>query len=130
MLNWIVGNRTDYLHKMDLELNNLQKLIYCKTKQTKPSSSAIITFGVIPLRKAWTPSIFYLLFTGKKNDVTIATLSIILYRDSSHLNSETPYPTCHRKGNMFRKMKKSLKSSLCVTCRLWRRSWMNTYLAD
>ena len=34
MLNWIVLNRTDYLHKMDLALNNLQKLICHKTQQT------------------------------------------------------------------------------------------------
>ena len=37
MLNWIVLNRTDYLHKMDLALNNLQRLIYHKTQQTKPN---------------------------------------------------------------------------------------------
>ena len=34
MLNWIVLNRTDYLHKMDLALNNLQRLICHKTQQT------------------------------------------------------------------------------------------------
>ena len=33
MLNWIVLNRTDYLHKMDLALNNLQRLICHKTQQ-------------------------------------------------------------------------------------------------
>ena len=36
MLNWIVLNRTDYLHKMDLALNNLQRLICHQTQQTKP----------------------------------------------------------------------------------------------
>ena len=39
MLNEIVCNRTDYLHKNDLALNNLQKLICYKTlptNQTKP----------------------------------------------------------------------------------------------
>ena len=34
MLNWIVLNRTDYLHEMDLVLNNLQSLICDKTQQT------------------------------------------------------------------------------------------------
>ena len=34
MLNWIVWNRTDYLHKMDLALNNLQRLICYKTQTT------------------------------------------------------------------------------------------------
>ena len=34
MLNWIVLNRADYLHKMDLALNNLQMLICHKTQQT------------------------------------------------------------------------------------------------
>ena len=34
MLNWIVLNRTDYLHKMDLALNNLQRLICHKTQPT------------------------------------------------------------------------------------------------
>ena len=45
MLNWIVWNRTDYLHKMDLALNNLQRLMRHKTQpnktnQTKPSPAA------------------------------------------------------------------------------------------
>ena len=34
MLNKIVWNRTLYLYKMDLALNNLQKLIYNKTQTT------------------------------------------------------------------------------------------------
>ena len=34
MLNRIVSNRTDYLYKMDLSLNNLQRLIYHKTQPT------------------------------------------------------------------------------------------------
>ena len=36
MLNWTVFNRTDYLHKKDLALNNLKRLICYKTQQTKP----------------------------------------------------------------------------------------------
>ena len=36
MLNRIVLNKTDYLHKLDLALNNLQRLICYKTQQTKP----------------------------------------------------------------------------------------------
>ena len=32
MLKWIAYNRTDYLHKMDLALNNLQRLICHKTQ--------------------------------------------------------------------------------------------------
>ena len=34
MLNWIVWNRTDYLYKIDLALNNLQRLICHKTQTT------------------------------------------------------------------------------------------------
>ena len=34
-LNWIVWHRTDYLYKMDLSLNNLQRLIYHKIQPTK-----------------------------------------------------------------------------------------------
>ena len=34
MLNWIVRNRTEYCIKMDLVLNNLQRLICNKTKPT------------------------------------------------------------------------------------------------
>ena len=52
MLNWTVFNRTDYLHKMDLALNNLQRLICHKTKQTKPNPkfpSIKMTFGQILL---------------------------------------------------------------------------------
>ena len=37
MLILIVWNRTDYLHKMDLALNNLQWLICHKSQTTKPS---------------------------------------------------------------------------------------------
>ena len=33
-LNWIVWNSTDYLYKIDLALNNLQKLICHKTQPT------------------------------------------------------------------------------------------------
>ena len=36
MLNWIDLNRTDYSQKMDLALNNLQRLICHKTQQRKP----------------------------------------------------------------------------------------------
>ena len=32
--NWIVGSRTDYLQKMDMALNNLQRLICHKTQPT------------------------------------------------------------------------------------------------
>ena len=39
MLNGIVLKRTDYLHKMDLALNNLQRLICHKTQQTKPNQT-------------------------------------------------------------------------------------------
>ena len=38
MLNWIVWNRTDYLHKMDLVLSNLQRLICHKTPTTNHST--------------------------------------------------------------------------------------------
>ena len=44
MLNWILWNRTDYLHKMDLALNNLRGLICHKTKQTKPNQSSSSNF--------------------------------------------------------------------------------------
>ena len=37
MLNWIIFNKTDYLHKNGFGVNNLQRLIYHKTKQTKPT---------------------------------------------------------------------------------------------
>ena len=39
MLNWIVLNRTDYLHKIDLALNNLRRLIHHKTQQTKQNQT-------------------------------------------------------------------------------------------
>ena len=46
MLNWIVLNGTDYLIKMDLALNNLQRLICHKTKpnQTKPNQYIFFPF--------------------------------------------------------------------------------------
>ena len=35
MLNWIVWNRTNHLYKMDLALNNLERLICHKIKTNK-----------------------------------------------------------------------------------------------
>ena len=40
MLNWIALNRTDYI-KMDLALNNLQRLICYKTQQTKQNKTKL-----------------------------------------------------------------------------------------
>ena len=39
MLNWIVWNRTDYLNKIDLVLNNLQTFIWHKTLTTTTALS-------------------------------------------------------------------------------------------
>ena len=39
MLNCIVLNRTDYLHKNGFGVNNLQRLICHKTQQTKPNQT-------------------------------------------------------------------------------------------
>ena len=49
MLNWIVLNRNDYLHKMDLALNNLQELICHKTQQTKANQPGIEPWSPEPL---------------------------------------------------------------------------------
>ena len=46
MLNWIVWNRTDYFHKMDLALNNLQRLI-CHKKAKQPNLALL--FLELPL---------------------------------------------------------------------------------
>ena len=40
MLNWIVWNKTVYLYKMDLALNNLQRLI-CHKTQTQISKQTV-----------------------------------------------------------------------------------------
>ena len=40
MLNWIVWNRTDYLYKKGLALNNLQLLIFLKTKTNKQTNNS------------------------------------------------------------------------------------------
>ena len=48
MLNLTVLNRTDYLHKMDLALNNLQRLICHKTQQTKPNLPGLLYFTLDP----------------------------------------------------------------------------------
>ena len=53
MLNWIAFNRTDHLHKMDLALNNLQRLICHKTQQTKQNKTnqiPIWKLGNIPIK--------------------------------------------------------------------------------
>ena len=42
MLNRIVLNRTDYLYKMDLGLNNLQMLIFHKTQITTQRTLEVI----------------------------------------------------------------------------------------
>ena len=44
-LNWIVFNRTDYLHKMDLALNNLQRLICHK----HPTNQTLKTVWVVAI---------------------------------------------------------------------------------
>ena len=43
MLNWIVLNRTDYFHKVDLTFNNLQKLIYHKNQPTNQPTNQLRT---------------------------------------------------------------------------------------
>ena len=44
MLNWISWNKTVYMYKMDLALNNLHWIICYKTKpnQTKPNQTKLI----------------------------------------------------------------------------------------
>ena len=42
MLNWFVCNRTDYLYKMDLALNNLQRLMGHKTPKTNQPNDQIV----------------------------------------------------------------------------------------
>ena len=44
MLNWIVLNRTDYLHKMDLALNNIHRLICHKNQPTNQPSISLYFF--------------------------------------------------------------------------------------
>ena len=39
MLNWTVSNRTVYLYKMDVALNNLQWLICYKTQTNQPTNN-------------------------------------------------------------------------------------------
>ena len=46
MLNWIVWNRTDYLKKTDLALNNQQKYIYIENQPTnQPKNQPINTWN-------------------------------------------------------------------------------------
>ena len=42
MLNWIVWNRTDYLYKKNLALNNLQMLICHKNPTNQPTNQVEI----------------------------------------------------------------------------------------
>ena len=46
MLNRIVLNRTDHLHKMDLALNNLQRLIWYINVTMIPTVAGVL--GTIP----------------------------------------------------------------------------------
>ena len=46
MLKWIVWNRTDYLYKMNLALNNLQKLICHKNQPTIYDIFSVIWFRI------------------------------------------------------------------------------------
>ena len=45
MLKWIVLSRTVYLYKLDLALNNLQRLICHKTQQTNSCAFFVFLFG-------------------------------------------------------------------------------------
>ena len=71
MLNWIVLNRTDYLHKMDLALNNLQRLICHKTQQTnqptKPSIHATWLRPTLLGSQGGIPPAYHLLWQGLIN---------------------------------------------------------------
>ena len=52
MLNWIVLNRADYLHKMDLALNNLQRLKCHKIQQTNQPNNGKMATIVVGATKA------------------------------------------------------------------------------
>ena len=56
MLNWIVWNVTDYLHKNGFGLNNLQRLICHKTQPTKPNQTWL--FNCVYLENVFTNHIF------------------------------------------------------------------------
>ena len=51
MLNWIVWNRTVYLYKMDLALNNLLRWYIIKHKQPTNLSSRINLGEIVSMRK-------------------------------------------------------------------------------
>ena len=44
MLNWIIWNRTDYVYKMDLALNNLQRLICHKNPTNQQINQSVFPF--------------------------------------------------------------------------------------
>ena len=52
MLNWIVWNRTVYLYKIDLALNNIQRLICHKTQPTNNCICVLVLIVAIPT--SWT----------------------------------------------------------------------------
>ena len=54
MLNWIVWNRTDYLYKMDLALNNLQRLICHKIQTTNQTNIKYPTIVDMPQKQTKT----------------------------------------------------------------------------
>ena len=67
MLNWIVLNITDYLHKNELTLNNLQRLICHKTQQTKPnrkflSSKTQLVLNTRNFRQTFSPDLLEKIF--------------------------------------------------------------------
>ena len=47
MLNWIVLNKTDYLHKNGFGVKYQQRLICYKTQQTKPIKYCYITLIIL-----------------------------------------------------------------------------------
>ena len=53
MLNWIVWNGTVYLYKMDLALNNLQRLICHKIQTNKQINKDEIIIEIFKNRKYW-----------------------------------------------------------------------------
>ena len=46
MLNWIVLNRTDYLHKKDLALNTLQRLIFHKPNNQPTTTNYVLMLNL------------------------------------------------------------------------------------
>ena len=100
MLNWIVWNRTVFMNKMDLALNNLQRLMCHKTKSnllTNIKNILLIRLSFFFVAKCS-------FFSAKKCDCNSSLLHtfffFFFFTHNQYLNYDVHPPSTHLSGSL------------------------------